>query len=158
MFGFFQSASAPEIRVLTSRDAAVCAQLHKPAFAHSWTSEDFESMIAAQHTFGDGAFISGKLVGFCLGRQVAGEGEILTIVVRESARAKGIGKALLAANLAKMAADGAGEVFLEVESGNTPALRLYTLFGFVKVGERPAYIRMKDGTQALALIMRRAMI
>ena len=157
MFGFLSRTAQPQIRALTARDAYACAQLHRPAFAHPWSGPDFEALLTAGTSLGDGAFIGGKLVGLCLARHAAGEAEILTIVVDESVRGKGVGKALMAQNFATLAAAGAKEVFLEVESGNQPALWLYTAFGFVKVGERPAYTRMKDGSKALALIMRRAL-
>ena len=35
------------------------------------------------------------------------------------------------------------------------ALALYRRLGFVKVGERPGYYRRKDGSRALAVVMRR---
>jgi len=157
MFGFLSRTATPQIRALTARDAYACAQIHRPAFAHPWSGQDFEALLTAVTSLGDGAFIGHKLAGLCLARHVAGEAEILTIVVDESMRGKSLGKALMAHTLARLAAVGAQELFLEVESGNQAALRLYTAFGFVKVGERPAYTRMKDGTQALALIMRRAL-
>ena len=157
MFGFSFKSATPQIRALTARDAYACAQIHRPAFAHPWSGPDFEALLTAPTSLGDGAYMNGKLVGLCLARHAAGEAEILTIVVDESVRGKGVGRALMAQNFATLAAVGVTEVFLEVESGNQAALRLYRAFGFVKVGERPAYTRMKDGSAALALIMRRAL-
>ena len=155
MFGFLSKTGTQKSRALTAQDAPACARLHRPAFAHPWSEPDFESLLTAPTSLGEGIFSGRRLVGFCLARHVAGEAEILTIVVDAAMQGKGLGKTLMAHSLARLAALGAGEVFLEVESGTSAALRLYTTFGFVKVGERPAYTRMKDGSLALALILRR---
>jgi ribosomal-protein-alanine N-acetyltransferase len=62
---------------------------------------------------------------------------------------------LLDRHLHNLERRGIARLFLEVESGNKPALALYRRFGFVQVGERPGYYARPDGSRALALIMRR---
>ena len=46
-------------------------------------------------------------------------------------------------------------VFLEVEEGNKPALRLYARAGFREVGRRPEYYAQASGAAATALVLRR---
>jgi ribosomal-protein-alanine N-acetyltransferase len=159
MFGFFKKSGPPDIRPLNAGQARACAALHAPAFAHPWSASEFESLLAAGNVVADGAFLGRGTspVGFCLSRWAADEAEILTIAVDGASRRQGIGRALLATHLARLAALGVKELFLEVGSENQPALKLYTAFGFAKVGERPAYYRMKDGSAANALILRRTL-
>jgi ribosomal-protein-alanine N-acetyltransferase len=45
-------------------------------------------------------------------------------------------------------------VFLEVDEGNDPAIRLYTRAGFERVGRRPGYY-VTPGGNAAALLLRR---
>ena len=92
-----------------------------------------------------------------LARLAADEAEILTIAVDPAARDKGVGRALLAANLRQATNAGARAMFLEVDAGNAAALALYKRLGFAKVGERPGYYRRKDGVRATAVVMRRAL-
>ena len=157
MFGFFKKASAPDVRLLRSNEAGACAKIHAPAFAHPWSASEFESLLCDQSCLADGAYLGGRttLAGFCLSRRAADEAEILSIAVASDARRGGVGKALLATHMARLAGYGTKTLFLEVESGNLPAIGLYKHFGFVQVGRRPAYTRMKDGSLANALIMRR---
>jgi ribosomal-protein-alanine N-acetyltransferase len=49
----------------------------------------------------------------------------------------GLGRALLQAAIALLRTSGAKRLYLEVEHGNEPALKLYRDFGGVPVGRRP---------------------
>jgi ribosomal-protein-alanine N-acetyltransferase len=53
--------------------------------------------------------------------------------------------------MSRLAALGVGRIFLEVEEGNRPALRLYARAGFTEVGRRPGYY----AGGAAALVLRR---
>ncbi len=93
----------------------------------------------------DGACLSGHAVG----RDLAGEFEVLSIVVAPEARRRGVGSALLTALLSSF---GAGPAFLEVRASNLAARALYAGHGFVGVGVRTSYYR--DGEDAV--LMRRS--
>ena len=133
-----------------------CARLHARFFARSWSVADFEDLLRDRQVFADGAFDgAGKTCfGFAISRLVAPEAELLSIAIDPRNQGRGMGRQLLEAHFSRLAAQGAREVFLEVEQGNSTAIRLYERFGFAKVGERAGYYPKKDGSRATALIMR----
>jgi ribosomal-protein-alanine N-acetyltransferase len=155
MFSFLRKAATPTIRPIGPSAAADCARLHAASFAHPWSAAEFESLLAAGNIVGDGALARGaSLIGFALSRHAAGEAEILSVAVAKSERGKGIGRALMNAHLARLAAAGATSVFLEVEPGNAGALALYQRLGFDTVGERKGYYRKAGRPAAPALTLR----
>src|SRR6185295_4962089 len=100
---------------------------------------------------------SGRSVcAFILSRLVAGEAEILSVAVASARRSKGLARRLLDLHLRRLAGLGARAVFLEVDEGNTPALRLYRRAGFRQVGRREGYYESSQG--AAALVLRRDLV
>ena len=86
------------------------------------------------------------VAGICSYYDVGGERQLINIAVAEKYRRRGIGSALLR----RMLADGSC-ASLEVETGNTEAIRLYEKMGFKKAGIRrhfygraDAYIMLRD--------------
>lgn len=156
LFGLGKSPR-PVIRPLRADKAHDCARLHAADFAHPWSPHEIAALIARSTTLGAAALdpASGDLRGFVLSRLAADEAEILTIAVESSSRGKGVGRGLLAETLRQAANAGARTVFLEVDENNAPALALYERFGFVKVGKRVGYYRLKDGSRATAVVMRK---
>ncbi|MEA2832084.1 MAG: [ribosomal protein S18]-alanine N-acetyltransferase [Methylobacteriaceae bacterium] len=155
MFAFLRKATSYTIRPIGPSAAGVCARLHATAFAHPWSAAEFESLLAARNTVGDGALARGaNLIGFALSRHAAGEAEILSIAVAKSERGKGVGRDLMNAHLARLAATGVTSVFLEVEPGNASAIALYRRLGFEAVGERKGYYRKVGASAAPALTLR----
>ena len=139
---------------LYARDAARCAALHRSSFAKSWSTGEFERLIASAPVVADGVGNAGGLLGFALSRCAVDEAEILTIAVDPGIRARGLGGALLAYHLSRLAQRGVAAVFLEVDEANPPALALYRRYGFTKVGERPGYYTQGGRPPSKALIMR----
>src|SRR5690606_7157636 len=132
-------------------------RIHAHVFHHSWSSDDFRSLIAQDTVFGFIARQQGKpdkISGFVLARLVAGEAEILTIAVELDAQRHGIGRALMDAVLRHLYQERAESLFLEVDETNIAALTLYRRLGFNKVGTRPAYYETKNGRSS-ALVLRR---
>ncbi|MFY9971139.1 MAG: ribosomal protein S18-alanine N-acetyltransferase [Roseiarcus sp.] len=156
LFGFGKSP-IPVIRPLRPDKAADCARLHAAEFAHPWSAEEIAALIARSDTLAAAALnpASGELRGFVLSRIAADEAEILTIAVEPALRGRGVGRALLSESLRQAANAGAKSMFLEVDVNNAPALALYARFGFVKVGERVGYYRLKGGLRATAIVMRK---
>src|SRR5262249_19248766 len=64
---------------------------------------------------------------------------------------RGRARHLLDINLRRLVGLGARSVFLEVDEGNVPALRLYRRAGFRDVGRRKAYYSADRGPAALIL-------
>jgi ribosomal-protein-alanine N-acetyltransferase len=95
------------------------------------------------------------LAGFILSRMAAGEAEILSVAVATRWRGRGIARRLLDLHLRRLAGLGVSAVFLEVEEGNEPALRLYHRAGFREVGRRPGYYADGTGAPVAARVLRR---
>lgn len=77
----------------------------------------------------------------------AGEAELLRIAVDPAHRGEGLGRQLLEACLADLAAQGMTRCFLEVRAANRAAIALYQACGWVPCGRRVAYY--PDGEDAL---------
>lgn len=156
-FWWWWSPSPPVIRRLRSDKAEACATLHAAGFAHPWSEEEVAQLITDPSTISVAALdpIYETVRGFAIARLAADESEILTIAVDASWRGRGIGRALVAETLQQAANAGVRAMFLEVADDNGPALSLYRRLGFAKVGERPGYYRRRDGSRALAVVMRK---
>lgn len=149
--------SEPAIVDARPSDAGALARVHAGAFRHGWSESEFERLLAdrmivchvARANGGQGA-----IVAFVISRVVEDEAEILMVAVSPRAQGHGLGKGLLARHLARLAARGARQVFLEVDEGNQPAIRLYRRAGFEPAGRRPGYYEKPEGSAA-ALVLRR---
>jgi [ribosomal protein S18]-alanine N-acetyltransferase len=96
-----------------------------------------------------------SLYGFIAARVTADELHINNIGVRQTARGRGIGSALLRAALAAGRRLGAQTALLEVRAGNIEAQALYRRFGFDVAGRRRNYYH--DPTED-ALLMSTALV
>ena len=151
----------PHFGALAPRHAEACAALHAGAFAHGWPAIEFERLIAARSSWADAAFDgrSGALVGFVLSRATPPEAEVLTIVVSDELRRRGIGRGLLERHVRQLADGRVNALFLEVGEDNVAARTLYAFLGFEEVGRRAAYYRADAGGAAkTALVLRRAIV
>ncbi len=144
-------------RPIGSEQAAACAAVHGPAFAHAWSEEEFESLLASAACRADGAFDgeAGRLIGFVLSRRAVDEAEILTVAVASAARRRGAGKMLIQRHLQRLRDDGVARLFLEVADDNAAAIALYRGAGFVEAGRRAGYYRRPDAPPGAALVLRR---
>ncbi|HEY8268157.1 MAG TPA: GNAT family N-acetyltransferase [Xanthobacteraceae bacterium] len=161
--GFFSrlfGKSEPAILDARPQDAATLAIVHATCFRHGWSEAEFEQLLAdrsviAQVGRSDGG--RGRIVGFILSRRAADEAEILTVAVLPAERGRGLASSLVRRHLSRLAALGVARLFLEVEDGNRPALRLYERAGFSQVGRREGYYAKPAGT-AVARVLRRDLI
>tara|TARA_R110000850_G_C9965672_1_gene464806 strand:+ start:1269 stop:1664 length:396 start_codon:yes stop_codon:yes gene_type:complete len=121
------------------------AALHAQAFDGSarWSAESFTAMLDRSDTI----IVSGN-DGFALGRVMADEAELLTIVVALAQRGQGTARTLLSDFDREARKLGATQAFLEVAADNAPARALYAATGWTQVGVRPGYY---NGTDARLL-------
>ncbi len=135
------------IRAATTADLPAVAALEARGMQGGGWSE---AQLAEELGRPDGHVLvarAARLLGHAIGRDLAGEGEVLAIVVAPEARRRGVGTALLVALLDRLE----GPTFLEVRAGNAAARGLYAGHGFAEVGVRPRYY--KGGEDAV--LMRR---
>ena len=85
------------------------------------------------------AMESGELKGFLVSRVIAGEAELLNVVVASNARRNGIGRELMSVWLGQMHEESVERLFLEVRVSNLAAITLYQGLGFIQVGTRVGY-------------------
>ncbi|HEY0568140.1 MAG TPA: GNAT family N-acetyltransferase [Xanthobacteraceae bacterium] len=145
----------PEISGARVPDAAAIAGLHAASFRRGWSEDEVESLLLDRSVVAHRAMAGRKLVGFILSRMAADEAEILSVAVAASRRNRGIARQMLELHLRRLAGLGTRSVFLEVDSGNAPARRLYQLAAFQEVGRRPGYYPQAAGPASAALVLRR---
>lgn len=157
MRSLFSRKTAASVRPIDPSWAPECAHLHAPAFAYPWSEFEFERLLAAENAVADGAFDAegNRLFGFVLSRKAADEAEILTLVVGDDVRKRGLGQTLMRSHMARLAAMGVRALFLEVEETNRAAISLYEKLGFRDVGQRGGYYRKGAGQTAGARVLRR---
>lgn len=145
----------PSLSEAGPRDAAAFAALHASSFRRGWSEHELERLLLDRQVIAHRAVSGSALVGFILSRMAAGEAEILSVAVAARWQGRGMARRLLDLHLRRLAGLGVGAVFLEVEEGNKPALRLYDRAGFRAVGRRPGYYPQGSGTPQAARVLRR---
>ncbi|WP_017574299.1 ribosomal protein S18-alanine N-acetyltransferase [Nocardiopsis kunsanensis] len=88
------------------------------------------------------------IAGYAGLRADAPEGDVRTMAVDESLWGRGVGRALLTALLEEARRRGVTHVFLDVREDNPRAQKLYTDFGFTRIGMRDGYY---NGTDAITM-------
>ena len=85
------------------------------------------------------AYSGGEVKGMISVMLLAGEAEILRVVVLNSSRLNGVGVQMIEYVKETMRESKEKAIFLEVNNQNYPALSLYQKCGFREVGRRPDY-------------------
>lgn len=125
-----------EIRKAQGNDIAEIAALERECFSDPWSEESLRDTVGTLTLV---ATEGSTVLGYIITRCVAGEAELFRICVKEEARRHGTGRLLLMRGIEAAREDGAGEMFLEVRSQNTPARALYSKAGFKEAGIRKNY-------------------
>ena len=81
----------------------------------------------------------GVISGWCCGRLIGPEAELLKISVLRSRRRSGIASLLLARLVQEVVAAGGQSLYLEVRAENAPAVLFYRKHGFKRTGLRKKY-------------------
>lgn len=130
-----------QIRPARPADAGRLVPLERLCFTDPWSVVGFEEMLRFPLTVALIAERAGEVVGYLIGRAVAGEGEILNLAVTPEERRHGLGSRLLEAGLQALSTAGATRVWLEVRESNSAALALYLKRGFGAAGRRSRYYK-----------------
>jgi [ribosomal protein S18]-alanine N-acetyltransferase len=132
--------SPATIRAFGEADAAAAAQILRASpEASQWTEWGLRELLGWDGVVALVSEDDGKVNGFVIGRQTAGEAEILNLAVKPAKRRKGQGRAMLKAALAEFQARDVSRVFLEVRESNEGAMTFYEKHGFSKSGRRAGY-------------------
>lgn len=135
------------IRHMAAADiASVLALEQQTPEAPHWRLDDYERRIGddsagpLQRT-GFVAESEGRLLGFSVGKLVAGTCELESIAVIPEARGQGIGRTLLQAVTDWAVIHEAVRIELEVRASNSTAIRIYERAGLRCEGLRPDYFK-----------------
>ena len=143
----------------TTRDAAAIAVLHAASFQRGWSEQEIERLLIERNVIAHRILRGGKLVGFIMSREAAGEAEILSVAVSASQRGRGLARQMLDLHMRRLVGLGVKAIFLEVDEDNAPARRLYSRRGFREVGRREAYYsRGPNEKGGAALVLRRDLV
>lgn len=129
------------IRRARPADAPALVPLERRCFSDPWSAVAFEEMLRFPLTLALVAERDGGVVGYLIGRAVAGEGEILNLAVAPELRRHGLGTRLLESGLDLLREAGAHRVWLEVRESNAAAQALYLRWGFTEAGRRTRYYK-----------------
>jgi ribosomal-protein-alanine N-acetyltransferase len=140
-------------------EAETLADIHRDAFARTWSDADFAALLSERAVFAIGVrrqtlFGNRRLAGFVLIRVAADEAEVLTIAVRAGDRGRGYGRMLMEEALRRLYRERTATCFLEVDRQNRAAVGLYRSLGFVVAGERQRYYSEPETGDGTALVMR----
>ena len=133
------------IRPMTREDVDEVSRIEEACFSMPWSRKSFWEMaeapdaryLVAELTH-DGKS-SVRLAGVCGVLNMAGDGNITNVAVREEYRGRGIAARLMRRLLADAEAAGMRAFTLEVRASNTAAIRLYEKLGFTGEGYRPNF-------------------
>jgi ribosomal-protein-alanine N-acetyltransferase len=146
-----------QLRPVTAREAELLTQIHRECFANYWNLDAFNDFFTVAGTYAllaeERESDSPVPAGMAVYRISHEQADIITLAVLPAFRRQGIARMLLIGAMEDAARLGAKAMFLDVEDGNTPAIKLYETFGFRQVNRRKLYYRQKDGSFTDALVM-----
>ena len=140
-----------DFRRACALDAPKIADAEDLIFPDSWSERDISDTICTEGSMCFVAMEGEKLVAYVIGRLIAPEGEIYRVAVMPEYRKRGIGYRLLDYSVKTSYGKGLESLFLEVRSRNTPAINLYTAYGFKQVGYRKGYYKNPDDDAVIML-------
>jgi ribosomal-protein-alanine N-acetyltransferase len=123
-----------------------------PRFGEAWTASQCAGLLPMPGVWLILAREGDAVIGFGLGRAVAGEAELLLLAVRRQAQGRGVGRMLLDRFAQDAVERGATRLHLEVREGNH-ALSLYERADFTLVGRRRNYYSGRAGQTYDALTL-----
>lgn len=124
-----------EIKPATPNDAALILKIENACFSSPWSEGSVKDALSNPCSHFYLAYVEGNLAGY-LGLQIfSGEGYVTNIATLPEFRRRGVAKALINEALK----NETEFITLEVRESNTPAINLYSSFGFETAGVRKNY-------------------
>jgi ribosomal-protein-alanine N-acetyltransferase len=136
----------PELGVMSDADLSEVVAIERAIYTHPWSEGNFADSLRAGYDCRTWR-MRGELIGYFVLMSAAGEAHLLNLSVAGAHQRRGHGAALLreATRIAK--SRGAHAIFLEVRPSNQVGQRLYTRFGFRRVGVRRDYYPAASGRE-----------
>lgn len=136
--------SDPVIRAATRDDLAAAVALEKTVFS---TFQITRRQLQYLQQRRSAVFLVAEQAGELVGQGIAllrqhkrgASGRIYSLAVRPDRRGQKIGRRLLSRMLDELTSRGVRRIYLEVESKNEAAIRLYESAGFRRIGQLPDY-------------------
>ena len=136
------------IETLTVNHFGPILKIEKSVFRDPWSAASFlEIMSFSPNNWV--AISDGHLAGYIVTQWVLDEIHILNLAVAQAMQRRGIGSKLLEQVIAEGRKYAMRDLFLEVRTGNAPAVALYERFGFKPLSVRKKYYT--DGADALVM-------
>ena len=128
------------VRQAEERDIKPMAEMDILCFSAPWSEESFAQEIRENRmAFYIVAEIDGRMAGYAGLWCIVDEGHITNVAVHPDFRRRGVGEALISVLLDHTIKNGILSHTLEVRVSNTPAISLYSKFGFDPAGLRKNY-------------------
>ena len=127
------------IRPMNAGDIETVGLLDRVCFSESWSENLLRSGIDSRL---DTYFVyvdHGQILGYCVLRVLADEGEIQRIAVHPQSRRQGIARKLMDAMVAFSRMRSVRSIALEVRESNEGARKLYDSYGFSQEAIRRGY-------------------
>lgn len=138
------------LRSINEGDIDLIFKIEKLVFKIPWKrSQFYESM---ERSKGLLILFRGKPIGYGLFQIVLEEANLLKIAIIPEFQGRGMGFNLLDALILSARNYRVSDCFLEVQKGNTAALKLYIRYGFNEIGIRKDYYITRSGRED-ALVM-----
>jgi len=128
-----------------SRHSATAAQWSQDQYVNLFAPEQLQNHVSLVIEEGT------EVVGFIVGRLLSQECEIENVMIKGTARRRGLGSRLLGEFLDHVRSQGGQEIWLEVRESNVAARALYEKWAFREEGRRRGYYQ---GPTEDALILR----
>ena len=133
--------AAVTIRAMESADIPRVFEIDKASAALYWPERSYHFEVEKNESSRPFVAVdgNGRILGFIVFWLIIDEAHLANFAVDPEARCRGIGRMLLEHGL-RVCRDGGAKVsFLEVRSGNLPALHLYERAGYHTEGIRKGY-------------------
>lgn len=129
------------------------ASIEHDLYEFPWTRGNFQDSLQAGYSAWTLRDAQDAIIAYSVIMIAVQEGHLLNLSVARAHQGKGYGWTMLEWMIARAREYGAQTMFLEVRPSNDQALRLYTRYGFEKIGIRRGYYPAVNGRED-AIVMR----